>query len=375
NSQCTGITASACGNNVQETGEQCDGSDNALCSSGCLLNCTCLIPPPATIQIISLLNNDVIMIGAGENTTNVTVTFNAINFVIGGKGGNHIHFSLSNVSGYTFNDEFMFYNTPSNIVELNLITGITQYAARIDNNTIRFNNVPLGIHNLRARLVDSSHLALTNAEATETIVFRINSSTAIVGYCGDAICDSSIGESCSSCSTDCGQCPTQDSGTSGGGGGGAPKIIAKPVNETILIPQIEKIDIVEGATSSIEIDKEESIIIDVYGSSYELSFVITDEGVVVKSFSGDYLIPRDEALPIIVGNREIFMGIERFEEDKASIVMGLEQNSVNEKIAKGVEEEKVEELKSTLFNIIVAGIVVLLVVLVIVIVAMWRKRR
>ncbi|MBI2449113.1 fibronectin type III domain-containing protein [Candidatus Pacearchaeota archaeon] len=100
NAQCIGITTPACGNNVQESGEQCDGSDNALCGgNSCLLNCTCAIPPPATMQIISPTNNDVITIPAGENNTNVTITFNAINFNIGGKGGNHIHFSLSNVSG------------------------------------------------------------------------------------------------------------------------------------------------------------------------------------------------------------------------------------------------------------------------------------
>ncbi|MBI2449167.1 hypothetical protein HYV49_02630 [Candidatus Pacearchaeota archaeon] len=196
------------------------------------------------------------------------------------------------------------------------------------------------------------------------------------GACGDAVCDSSIGESCSSCSTDCTCPPPQETTTNGGGGGGgAPRVIAKPVNETILIPTIEKIELLEGETSSVEIDKEESIVIDVYGSSYELSFVITDEGVVVKSFSGDYLIPRNEVTPVVVGNREMFIGIERFEEDKASIVMGLDEGLIKQQVEKGVEEERTEELKSTLFNIIVAGIVVLLVVLVIVIVAMWRKRR
>ena len=37
-------------------------------------------------------------------------------------------------------------------------------------------------------------------------------------YCGDGYCDS--GESCSSCSSDCGSCTTGGGGTSGGGGGG-----------------------------------------------------------------------------------------------------------------------------------------------------------
>ena len=38
--------------------------------------------------------------------------------------------------------------------------------------------------------------------------------------CGDGICDSDYGESCSNCVTDCGQCPSTQTTTGGGGGGG-----------------------------------------------------------------------------------------------------------------------------------------------------------
>ncbi len=47
---------------------------------------------------------------------------------------------------------------------------------------------------------------------------RFDLSVAIENFCGDGICDS--GESCSSCSIDCGTCSTGGSSSGGGGGGG-----------------------------------------------------------------------------------------------------------------------------------------------------------
>ncbi len=46
--------------------------------------------------------------------------------------------------------------------------------------------------------------------------------------CGDSVCDSSFGESCSSCAGDCGACPSASTGGGSGGGGGV-----KPVKKDI----------------------------------------------------------------------------------------------------------------------------------------------
>ncbi len=46
--------------------------------------------------------------------------------------------------------------------------------------------------------------------------------TSVVNFCGDGICNSN--ESCSSCSTDCGNCPVGSSSSSSGGGGGRPRV-------------------------------------------------------------------------------------------------------------------------------------------------------
>ncbi len=43
------------------------------------------------------------------------------------------------------------------------------------------------------------------------------------GRCGDNICNASIGETCSSCSQDCGSCNSGNGGGGGGGGGSPPK--------------------------------------------------------------------------------------------------------------------------------------------------------
>jgi len=61
---------------------------------------------------------------------------------------------------------------------------------------------------------------------SNTLVFNVSSFsnyTTKEYFCGDTVCSSSEGETCSTCSTDCGACPapSSSSSSSGGGGGGA----------------------------------------------------------------------------------------------------------------------------------------------------------
>jgi hypothetical protein len=55
----------------------------------------------------------------------------------------------------------------------------------------------------------------SRSNRTNDVTLTVNS----LADCGDSICESGLGESCSSCSTDCGAC--QSSGGGGGGGGGS----------------------------------------------------------------------------------------------------------------------------------------------------------
>ena len=52
NSACAGFTNPVCGNNVQEFGEQCDGTDEGICPGiTCLPNCTCDYPATKIVEL------------------------------------------------------------------------------------------------------------------------------------------------------------------------------------------------------------------------------------------------------------------------------------------------------------------------------------
>jgi hypothetical protein len=126
-----------------------------------------------TVQLESPLPNEVL------NTNNVTVMFSTLDWTVGGKGQTHIHFHLSNQTNFTFDDHFMFYNAPNNIVEFNVVPGVTPFATWVNNNTLQFNNVPDGTYQLRAHLATAAHAPVTNSEADKAIQFTINSSLVI----------------------------------------------------------------------------------------------------------------------------------------------------------------------------------------------------
>lgn len=192
------------------------------------------------------------------------------------------------------------------------------------------------------------------------------------------LCGNGIDENCDNVDALC--TPSSDSGTtsSGGGGGGGAKPIAKPAtNETILIPEIEHVELLEGGTSSVEVDTDEKIIIDVYGNSYELLFVITDAGVIVKAFNGDYLIPLNEITSVSIGSKEMFMAVESFGEDKANVVMGLNEGLVNQEISKNVEQARLDKIRSGVlyFMIILVVLVIAILVVAVTIMHLLRKRK
>ncbi|MBS3080567.1 putative metal-binding motif-containing protein, partial [Candidatus Pacearchaeota archaeon] len=127
------------------------------CANGCLSGkCITTIP---SIKILSPLNNSVI------TTEDVTVTFQAMNWNVGGKGETHVHFHIDNIPGLSFSDHLMFYNGNNKIVELNLEPGTTVFATWINENTIRLNNVPDGTHRIRAHLAKVDHSLPGNPEA------------------------------------------------------------------------------------------------------------------------------------------------------------------------------------------------------------------
>ena len=114
---------------------------------------------------------------------------------------------------------------------------------------------------------------------------------------------------------------------------------------------------------------EEKIIVDLYGNSYLVSFILTEDGkIVAKLFNGDYIIPRKDVLPISLGDKEMYIGIV---EDGEQVILGIDANAVGEKAGK-VESGGSElggELKIVYYVLI--GIVGILVATIIVLAAWY----
>ena len=130
---------------------------------------------------------------------------------------------------------------------------------------------------------------------------------------------------------------TGDTGTGsgGGGGGGFPVIKPKPtagnITNVSITDEREKI-ILGDELIYVDATGEEKIIVDLYGNSYLVSFILTEDGkIVAKLFNGDYIIPRKDVLPISLGGRKMYVGIVEGEEQ---VVLGLDANAVSEKTGK-----------------------------------------
>src|SRR3989338_7324352 len=153
------------------------------CTTQSCNNGMCIGVP--SIKILSPLNNSVI------TTEDVTVTFQAMNWNVGGKGETHVHFHIDNIPGLSFSDHLMFYNGNNKIVELNLEPGTTVFATWINENTIRLNNVPDGTHRIRAHLAKVDHSLPGNPEAIYDIIIHVHTAKQCVDKDGD-----SYGENC-----------------------------------------------------------------------------------------------------------------------------------------------------------------------------------
>jgi len=129
--------------------------------------------------------------------------------------------------------------------------------------------------------------------------------------------------------------PPPAGGGGGGGGGGFPVIKPKPtagnITNVSITDEREKI-ILGDELIYVDATGEEKIIVDLYGNSYLVSFILTEDGkIVAKLFNGDYIIPRKDVLPISLGGRKMYVGIVEGEEQ---VVLGLDANAVSEKTGK-----------------------------------------
>ncbi len=105
-----------------------------------------------------------------------------------------------------------------------------------------------------------------------------NTCRAASTYCGDSSCDSSNGETCTSCSGDCGACATTPTGgtTGGGGGGGAAAAVEVTKTVTSIYPETP-------ATVTIEAAKAADLKVDEI--TLDVKEVVTNVQVTVKESS------------------------------------------------------------------------------------------
>ena len=150
----------------------CNFQVDAILVEQCLYGCnngTCNLKPVGlnpSIKILTPLNNEVI------NSNSFLLIFNTTNWIVGGKNSSHIHFHIDNAPGLSYVDHLMFYNH-DNVVELNLVPGITSFATWINQNTLRFNNISNGIHKIRAHLATQAHLPTGNQEGDIEILVNV----------------------------------------------------------------------------------------------------------------------------------------------------------------------------------------------------------
>ena len=163
----------------------------------------------------------------------------------------------------------------------------------------------------------------------------------------------------------------------GGGGGGGGGAIAKPVNKTNLTfseggEEAVRIELGDNISLVDIKDGEKVVIVDIYGNEFEISFVLSIDGkVIAKMLNGDYIVPRDDVLPIAIGEREMYLGVESSDTNGAKIVLGMDANAVREYINPGLGNiiNNIKNNNKLLYYVLI-GIVGILV-LVIIVLAVW----
>ncbi len=156
------------------------------------------------------------------------------------------------------------------------------------------------------------------------------------------------------------------SGSSSGSGGSSiiSKPRAEPANNNSFITEdnIQKISLQEDKIDIIEVGLIKSIILDLYDNQYEIKFEIVNNDILLKTSSGDYLIPKEEILTILLGDKEVYVAVKRADANGAGIILGLNRELVKEQLESSTIENKTK-VQYLIIGIILLAIVVVLIVL------------
>jgi hypothetical protein len=194
-------------------------------------------------------------------------------------------------------------------------------------------------------------------------------------FCGDGICNSSLSESCSSCSRDCGSCPTETSSPSSGGGGGGGGISTKTYsiseynlsigyNNRIAIG--DKINfVISGNNHTIEAKKinKENISLQVKSETIDVNLKIGEE-IKLNLTSKNYYDLQIKLENISSGKANLTIKkIFETRSEFASIDKGQEYHTMNETnesgdiIQSGLMNKTELKIVSTILAVIVLAII------------------
>lgn len=143
-------------------------------------------------------------------------------------------------------------------------------------------------------------------------------------------------------------------GNGGGGGGGGGGIVSKPKaqnitnqSENVSKIDVKKIVLNEEKIEFLDIGASEVVVISMNNQIYKISFRIDENGVILIGENGEFLIPRDDILLVLLGGEEVYIGVKRIDADGAGIVLGLDMEQVMGEVK---EEEDGGEIEKTGVN-------------------------
>jgi subtilisin family serine protease len=163
----------------------------------------------------------------------------------------------------------------------------------------------------------------------------------IAQFCGDGICNSSLSESCSSCSVDCGNCPSENPRSSGGGRGGGGATVT-----TLTESQLEL-----GLSKKFVIGEKINFILNSENHSLQLNKILNDSAnLTLRSEIDNFEISVGKEKKFNLTSVEyydFYIKLENVSKNYANISL----KKIDEKIASQKSEQNKSESEKTIQNI------------------------
>ena len=120
----------------------------------------------------------------------------------------------------------------------------------------------------------------------------------------------------------------------------------QPDDEVVVISGEEKIEVVEiidnGETSSIDVNDGEKIElqVDSIGEIIQIAIVNGEVRITLVNKGVDYAINRDEVFPLLIGQRQVFLGIRDLANNNVILTLGLNKDRVTEEVLGGIAKAR-----------------------------------